>query len=138
MSWLSAVKAISLEGASLLLPFSVLDLGDANQLISIWQFDGVPLGVLELHHMCLCTLSSLSEASSAAQVHGDWGVVKVSRGVRGIVALEVVLIIPLLSLFWDESSHLVVVSFPKDLVDSLLGDNAVDGSLLQDLVVVAG
>ena len=83
-------------------------------------------------------LSSLSEASSVAQVHGDWGVVKMSRGVRGVVALEAVLIIPLLSLFWDESSHLVVVSSPEDLVDSFLGDNAVNGSFLQDLVVVAG
>jgi hypothetical protein len=53
-----------------------------------------------------------------------------SRGVGGVVALEAVLVIPLLSLFWDESSHLVVVSFSKDLVDSFLGDNAVDGPFL--------
>ena len=80
--------------------------------------------------MRLCTLSSLSEASSTAQVHGDWGVVKVSRGVRGVIALEAALVIPLLSLFWDESSHLIVVSSPKDLVDSFLGDDTVDGSFL--------
>ena len=49
-----------------------------------------------------------------------------------------VLISPLLPLFWDESSHLVVISFPKDLVDSLLGYNTIDSSFLQDLVVVTG
>ena len=130
MSWLSAIEAVSLEGVSLLLPFSVLALGDADQLISIWQFDRVPLGVLELHHACLCTLSPLSEAPSVAQVHENWSVVKLSGGVRRVVALEAVLTIPLLSLFWDESSHLVVVPSSKDLIDSLLGDNAVDGPLL--------
>ena len=130
MSWLSAIEAVPLEGMSLLLPFSVLDLGNANQLISIWQFDGASLGILELHHARLHMLSPLPKASSVAQVHRDWGVVKVSRGVRGVVALEVVLIIPLLLLFWDESSHLVVVSSPEDLVDSFLGDDTVDGPFL--------
>ena len=138
MSWLSAIKAVSLEGASLLLPFSILDLGDTDQLISVWQFDGVPLGILELRHARLCMLSPLSKASGTAQVHRDWGVVKASRGVRGVVALEVVLIIPLSLLFWDESSHLIVVSFPEDLVDGFLGDDTVDGSLFQDLIIVAG
>ena len=83
-------------------------------------------------------LSSLSEASGTAQIHGDWGIVKASRGIRGVVSLKAVLIIPLLSLFWDESSHLIVVSFSKDLVDGLLGYDAVDSSFLQNLVVVAG
>ena len=130
VSRLSTVEAVALEGASLLLPFSILDLGDADQLIPVWQLDRVPLGVLELRYAHLCTLSSLSEASSAAQVNGNWSVVKASWGVRRVVALEEVLIIPLLSLFWDESSHLVVVPPSKDLVDSLLGDNTVDGPLL--------
>ena len=52
--------------------------------------------------------------------------------------MEAVLIIPLLSLFWDESSHLVVVSFPEDLIYGLLGYDTIDGSFLQNLVVVAG
>jgi hypothetical protein len=34
MSWLSTVKAVALEGAALLLSFSVLDLGYADELIS--------------------------------------------------------------------------------------------------------
>ena len=138
MSWLSAIEAVPLEGTSLLLPFSILDLGNANQLISIWQFDGVSLGILKLRHVRLHMLSPLPKASSVAQVHRDWGVVKASRGVRGVVALEVVLIILLLLLFWDESSHLVVVSSPEDLVDSFLGDDTVDGRFLLDLIVVAG
>ena len=78
----------------------------------------------------LCTLSSLSEASGAAQVHRDWGVIEVSGCIRGIVPLEAVLVVPLLSLFQDEPFHLVVVSFPKDLVDSLLGYDTVDSSFL--------
>jgi hypothetical protein len=86
--------------------------------------------------MRLCTLSSLSKASGTAQIHRDWGVVKASRGVRGVIALEAVLVIPLLSLFWDKSPHLIVVSFSEDLVDGFLGYDAVDGSFLQDLVVV--
>ena len=130
VSWLSTIEAVALERSSLLLSFSILDLGDADQLISIWQFDGVSLGVLELRHACLCTLSSLSEASSAAQVHRNWSVIKVSGGVRGVVALEAVLTIPLLPLFWDESSHLVVVPSSKDLIDGLLGDDTVDGPFL--------
>ena len=80
--------------------------------------------------MHLRMLSPLSKASSVAQVHRNWSVVKASRGVGGVVALEAVLVIPLLSLFWDESSHLVVVSFSEDLVDSFLGDNTVDGPFL--------
>jgi hypothetical protein len=52
--------------------------------------------------------------------------------------LEAVLIIPLLSLFWDESSHLIIVSSSEDLIDGFLGYDAIDGSLFQDLVVVAG
>ena len=130
MSRLSAVEAIPLERASLLLSFSVLDLCDADQLISIWQFDGVALRVLKLRHARLRTLSSLSKASGTAQIHGDWSIVKASRGIRGIVALEAVLVIPLLSLFWDESSHLIVVSLPEDLVYGLLGYDAVNGPLL--------
>ena len=126
MSRLSAIEAVSLEGALLLLPFPVLDLGNADQLVSIWQFDRVPLGVLELHYACLCTLSPLSEAPSTAQVHGNWCVVKASGSVRRVVALEAVLVIPLLSLFWDESSHLVVVPSSEDLINGLLGDNTVD------------
>ena len=82
-------------------------------------------------------LSSLSEASSAAQIHRDRGVVETSRGVRGIIALEAILITPLLSLFWDESAHLVVVSFSEDLVYGFLGDDAIDRPLLQHLVVIA-
>ena len=130
MSWLSAVEAVALEGVLLLLPFSILDLGDTDQLISVWQFDGVPLGILELCHTCLCALSSLSEASGAAQVYGNWGVVKALGGVRRVVALEAVLVILPLLLFWDESSHLVVVSSSEDLIDSFLRDNTVDGPFL--------
>ena len=137
MSWLSAVKAVALEGAALLLSFSVLDLGYADELVSIGQFDGIPLRILELSHARLCALSSLSEASSAAQVHRDWGVIEASRGVRGIIALEAVLIVPLLSLFWDESAHLIIVSFSKDLVYGFLRDDAIDRSFLQYLVVIA-
>ena len=66
VSWLSAIEAIPLEGTSLLLSFSILDLGDANELVSIGQFDGVSLWVLELCYARLCTLSSLSKASGAA------------------------------------------------------------------------
>jgi hypothetical protein len=36
VSWLSAIEAVSLERASLLLPFSVLNLSDADQLVSVW------------------------------------------------------------------------------------------------------
>ena len=49
-----------------------------------------------------------------------------------------VLIVPLLPLFGDKSPHLVVVSSPEDLVDDLLGYDAVDCSFLQDLVIIAG
>ena len=55
--------------------------------------------ILELGYTRLCALSSLSETSGAAQVHRDWRVVEASRGVRRVIALEAVLIIPLLSLF---------------------------------------
>ena len=96
------------------------------------------MGILQLCYACLCALSSLSKASSTAQVHGDWSVVEASWSIGRVVALEAVLIIPLLSLFWDKSSHLVIVSFPKDLVYGLLGDDAVDCSLLEYLVIVAG
>jgi hypothetical protein len=75
-------------------------------------------------------LSSLSEASGTAQIHGYWGIVKASRGVRGVIALEAVLIVPLLSLFWNESSHLIVVPSPEDLVYGLLGYDTVDCSFL--------
>ena len=78
----------------------------------------------------LRALSSLSETSGAAQVYGNWGIVEMLGSIGGVVALEVVLIIPLLSLFWYESPHLVVVSFSEDLIDGLLGDNAVNCSLL--------
>ena len=91
-----------------------------------------------MRYACLCVLSSLSKASSTAQVHRNWGVVEVSGGVRGVIALEAVLVVPLLSLFRDKSAHLVVVSFSKDLVYGLLRDDTVDCSLLQYLVVVAG
>jgi hypothetical protein len=43
-----------------------------------------------------------------------------SGGVRGVIALEAVLIAPLLSLFWYESAHLVVVSSSKDLIYGFL------------------
>ena len=59
-----------------------------------------------------------------------------SRVFNRVVSSKAVLIIPLLSLFWDESSHLIVVSFPEDLTNGLLGRYTVDSSLLQDLVVV--
>ena len=137
MSQLSAVEAVPLKGASLLLSFSILDLCDTDQLVSVRQFDRVALGILELCYTRLRVLSSLSEASGAAQVHGDWSIVKASRGVGGVVALEAVLVIPLLSLFWDESPHLIIVSFPEDLVDGFLRYDTVNGSLLQNLVVVA-
>ena len=80
--------------------------------------------------MRLRALSSLSEASSATQIHGDWGVVKASRGVRRVIALEAVLIVPLLSLFWDEPAHLVIVLSPEDLIYGFLGDDAINCSLL--------
>ena len=120
MPRLSAIKAVALERASLLLPFSVLDLSDTDQLIPVRQFDRIPLGVLELCYMCLCTLSSLSEASSTAQIHGDWCVIKASGRIGGVISLEAVLIVPLLSLFQNESSHLIIVSSSEDLVDGLL------------------
>ena len=66
MSWLSTIEAVALEGASLLLSFSILDLGYTDKLVSVWQFDGVPLRVLKLHGVCLCLLSSLPEPSGAA------------------------------------------------------------------------
>ena len=87
--------------------------------------------------MRLRALPSLSEASGAAQIHRDRGVVEASGGVRGVIALEAILIIPLLSLFRDESAHLVVVSFSKDLVYGFLGDDTIDRSLLQHLVIIA-
>ena len=86
----------------------------------------------------ICALSSLSETSGSAQVHRDWGVIETSWSVRGIISLEAILVVSLLTLFGDESSHLIVVSFPEDLIYGFLGDDAVDGSLLQDLIVVAG
>ena len=73
-----------------------------------------------------------------AQVHRDWGVIEASRGVGRVISLEVVSIVSLLSLFWDESAHLVIVSLSEDLVYGLLGDDAVNGSLFEHLVVVAG
>ena len=75
-------------------------------------------------YACLRALSSLSKASSATQVHRDWGVVEASGGIRGVIALEAVLVILLLSLFWDESAHLVVVSLSEDLVYGLLRNDA--------------
>ena len=57
---------------------------------------------------------------------------------RHCIALEAVLVVPLLPLFWDESAHLVVVSLPEDLVYGFLRDDAVDGPFLQDLIIVAG
>ena len=83
-------------------------------------------------------LSSLSEASSAAQIHRDWSVVETLGGIRRIIALEAVLVASLLSLFWDESSHLIVVSLSEDLIYSFLRDDTVDCSLFEHLVVVAG
>ena len=91
-----------------------------------------------MRYACLRALSSLSEASGAAQVHRDWSVVKALGGIRGIIALEAVLVAPLLSLFRDESSHLVVVSLSKDLVYGFLRDDAVDCSLFEYLVIVTG
>jgi hypothetical protein len=44
--------------------------------------------------------------------------------------LEAVLIVPLLSLFWDESAHLVIVFSPEDLIYSFLGDDAINCSFL--------
>ena len=70
--------------------------------------------------MCLSALSSLSEPSGLAQVYRNWGVVKTSGGVRGVISLEAVLVILSLLLFWDESSHLVVVLSFKDLINSFL------------------
>jgi hypothetical protein len=61
-----------------------------------------------------------------------------SGGVGGVVFLEAALVVPLLFLLWDESPHLVVVSFSKDLIDCLLGYNTIDSSFLQDLVIIAG
>ena len=61
-----------------------------------------------------------------------------SGGVGGVVFLEAALVVPLLFLLWDESPHLVVVSFSKDLIDCLLGYNAIDSSFLQDLVIITG
>ena len=91
------------------------------------------MGVLELRYTHLCALSPLPEASGAAQVYGNWGVVEVLGGIRRIIALEVVLVIPLLSLFWDKSSQLVVILSPEDLIDSFLGDDTVDGSFLKEI-----
>ena len=84
---------------------------------------------MELCDVCLRLSSSLSEPSGVTQVHGDWHIIEVSGHVRGVVPLEAVLVIPLLPLFWDKSSHLVIVSFPKNLTDGLLGYHAVDSSL---------
>ena len=129
MSWLSTIETVALEETSLLLSFSILDLSHADQLVSIWEFDGVSLGVLELCGACLCLSSSLSKSSGTAQVYRDWCIVKVSGCVRGVVSLEVVLVIPLLFLLWNKSSHLIVISFPKDLIDGFLGYDTVDSSL---------
>ena len=52
--------------------------------------------------------------------------------------MEAVLIVPLLSLFWNESPHLIVVSSPEDLVYGFLGYDTVDSSLLEHLVIVTG
>ena len=52
--------------------------------------------------------------------------------------MEAVLIVPLLSLLWDESPHLIVVSFSEDLVYGLLGYDTVNSSLFEHLVIVAG
>ena len=127
---MSTVEAIALKGASLLLSFSILDLCNADQLVPIWQFDGVPLWVLKLHDACLRVLSFLPEASSAAQVHRDRCVVEASGCIRRIISLKVVLVIPLLPLLWDESSHLIIVSSPEDLINGFLRYNAVDSSFL--------
>ena len=88
--------------------------------------------------MCLRTLPSVSKASGTAQIHRDGGVVETSWGVGRVIPLEAVLIVPLLSLFWDESAHLVIVSLSEDLIYGLLGDDAIDCSLFQHLVVIAG
>ena len=93
---------------------------------------------MELYYSCLGALSSLSEASGAAQIYGDWGVVKAAGCIGGIISREAVLIVPLLSLLWDESSHLIVISFPENLIDGLLRHHTVDSPFLQDLVIVAG
>ena len=89
-------------------------------------------------YACLRALSSLPEASGTTQVHGYWGVIEASRGVGRVISLEAVLIVPLLSLFWDESSHLIIVSSPEDLVYGFLGDDAINRSLFEHLVIVAG
>ena len=85
---------------------------------------------MELCYACLCALSSLPEASGAAQIHGDWSVIKTAGCIGRIISLEAVLIVPLLSLLWDESSHLIVVSPPEDLINGFLRYYAVDGSFL--------
>ena len=73
-----------------------------------------------------------------AQVHGDWGVIEASWSVGQVVSLEAVLVVPLLSLFWDESAHLIIVSSSKDLIYGFLRDDAIDRSFLQHLVVITG
>ena len=86
--------------------------------------------VLKLCNACLRALSSLPEASSAAQVHRDRRVIEASGCVRRVISLEAVLVIPLLPLLWDESSHLIVVSSPEDLINGLLRYDTVDSSFL--------
>ena len=76
--------------------------------------------VLKLRNACLRALSSLPEASSVAQVYRDRHVVEALGCVRRIISLEAVLVGPLLPLLWDGSSHLIIVSFPEDLIDGLL------------------
>ena len=93
---------------------------------------------MELCYACLRALSSLSEASGTAQIHRDWGVIEVSRGVGGVISLEAVSVVPLLSLFWDKSAHLVIIPLPEDLVYGFLGNDAINGPLFEYLVVVAG
>ena len=79
---------------------------------------------------CLYPLSPLSEASCVAQIHGNYQVVEVWRGIRGVVPFKAVLIASLLSLVGDESPHLVVVFSSENLGDRLLRDDTVDGSFL--------
>ena len=88
------------------------------------------MGVLELRYACLRTLSSLSETSGTAQIHRDWSIIEASWSVGRVVSLEAVLVVPLLSLFWDKSTHLVIVSPSEDLIDGLLGDDTIDRPLL--------
>jgi hypothetical protein len=74
VSWLSTVEAVPLEGAALLLRLGLF-LGLYDLVIGFWGW-----------------ISSVSSrCPSSAQIHGYRHVVKVSRGIGRVVALELVL-----------------------------------------------